>query len=44
MHLNLIVALEKRFGVKFATAEISRLKSEGSNLGTLLQMLGRKLS
>ena len=42
-HLNLIVALEKRFGVKFATAEISRLKSPGSNIGTLLDVLKHKL-
>ena len=39
-HLNLIVAIEKRFGVKFATAEISRLKGEGSNVGTMLELLG----
>jgi len=43
-HLNLIVALEKRFGVKFATAEISRLKAEGSNIGTLLELLSRKVT
>jgi acyl carrier protein len=42
-HLNLIVALEKRFGVKFATAEISRLKNDGSNVGTLFELLLRKL-
>ena len=42
-HLNLIVALEKRFGIKFATAEISRLKDDGSNVGTLLDLLRRKL-
>lgn len=43
-HLNLIIALEKRFGVKFATAEISRLKADGSNVGSLLEMLRRKLA
>jgi acyl carrier protein len=43
-HLNLIVAIEKRFGVKFATAEISRMKSEGSNVGTLHELLRRKLN
>jgi acyl carrier protein len=43
-HLNLIVAIEKRFGIKIATAEISRLKSDGSNVGTLLDLLRRKLS
>jgi acyl carrier protein len=41
-HLNLIIALEKRFRVKFATAEIARLKEEGQNAGTLLALLARK--
>lgn len=41
-HLNLIIALEKRFGIKFATAEISRLKEEGQNAGTLLELIARK--
>jgi len=41
-HLNLIIALEKRFGIKFATAEISRLKEDGQNVGTLLELIARK--
>jgi len=44
MHINLIIAMEKRFGVKFATAEIARLKEEGQNVGILLTVLGSKLS
>lgn len=43
-HLNLIVAIEKRFKVRFATAEISRLKLDGSNVGTLLDMLRDKVA
>jgi acyl carrier protein len=42
-HLNLIIALEKRFHIKFATAEISRMKNDGSNVGTMLDLLRRKL-
>jgi len=42
-HINLIVAIEKRLGVKFATAEISRLKEDGSNVGSLMELLARKL-
>ena len=42
-HINLIVAIEKRLGVRFATAEISRLKDDGSNVGSLMQVLARKL-
>ncbi|MGB7769811.1 MAG: acyl carrier protein [Verrucomicrobiia bacterium] len=41
-HLNLIIAMEKRFGIKFATAEISRLKEDGQNVGTLLALVGTK--
>lgn len=29
IHVNLIVATEQRFGVKFSTADIERLKSVG---------------
>jgi acyl carrier protein len=43
MHINLIIAIEKRFGVKFATAEISRLKEPGQNIGTFLRLLISKL-
>lgn len=41
-HLNLFIAIEKRFGLKFATAEISRLKDEDQNIGTLLALIARK--
>jgi len=44
MHINLIIALEKRLGIKFATAEISRLNSAGANVGTLLDLVGKKLA
>jgi len=43
MHINLIIAMEKRFGVKFATAEIGRLKEDGQNVGTLMQVLASKM-
>lgn len=41
-HVNLIIAIEKQLGVKFATAEISRLNDEGQNVGGLLEMVSRK--
>jgi acyl carrier protein len=43
MHLNLIVALEKRFGIRFATAEISKMKETGQNVGALIELVNRKL-
>jgi acyl carrier protein len=42
MHLNLIIALEKRFGIRFSTAEIAHLKEDGQNVGSLLQLLTAK--
>ena len=42
MHLNLIIALEKRFAIRFSTAEISRLKEHGQNFGTLVQLIAAK--
>jgi acyl carrier protein len=38
-HIELIVAVESRFKVKFRTAEIGRLK----NIGDLIDRLGEKL-
>jgi acyl carrier protein len=43
-HINLIVAVEKSLGIKFATAEISRLKEPGQNVGTFIRLIESKLS
>jgi acyl carrier protein len=43
MHLNLIIALEKRFGIRFSTAEIARLKDEGQNVASLLRAIAAKI-
>ena len=43
-HLNLIIAIEKRFRIKFANAEISRLKEPGQNVGTLIELVNRKVA
>ena len=43
MHINLMVAVERRFRVKFATAEIAALKGEGQNVGTFLRLVAAKL-
>lgn len=43
MHINLIIGIEKCFHIKFATAEISALKGEGQNIGTLVRLIERKL-
>jgi acyl carrier protein len=44
MHINLIIALEKRFGVKFAAAEIAGMKGSDQNVGSLFVLLEQKLA
>lgn len=39
-HVNLIVATEKQFGVRFTTKEVNALK----NVGELIALIGRKLA
>lgn len=43
-HINLIIAIEKKLGIRFATAEISRLNDQGQNVGTMIEMIKRKRS
>jgi acyl carrier protein len=42
MHLNIMIALEKRFAIRFSTAEISQTKGEGQNVGSLMQLIAAK--
>jgi acyl carrier protein len=42
-HINLIIALERQLGIKFATAEISKMKEAGQNVGSLLRLIGEKV-
>ena len=42
-HINLIIAVERELQVRFAVAEISRLKEEGQNVGTFLDLVRHKL-
>jgi acyl carrier protein len=42
-HINLIIAVERGVGVKFATAEISTLKEPGQNVGSFLRLIEAKV-
>lgn len=42
-HLNIVIAVEKAFGIRFAAAEIAGLKKPGQNIGTFLAMIAQKL-
>ena len=41
-HINLIIAVEKRFGVKFTASEIAALGRRGQTVGSMVQILGAK--
>ena len=41
-HINLIIAVERTFGVRFATAEIAKMKEAGNNVGTLVALIAAK--
>ena len=43
-HINIIVAVEQEFGVKFATAEIAGSKADGQNVGTFVELLAEKVA
>jgi acyl carrier protein len=42
-HINLVIAVEQAFNIRFATAEISRLSEPDQNVGTFLQLVERKV-
>jgi acyl carrier protein len=42
MNINLMIAIEKRLGIKFAAAEIAGMKAEGQNLGGLIALVSKK--
>ncbi len=42
-HINLIIAIERQLGIKFATAEISRMKEPGQTVGSFLRLIEAKL-
>lgn len=41
-HLNIIVTAEKTFHIRFAAAEISRLKNPDQNVGSFLRLISEK--
>ncbi len=40
-HINIVVAIEQRFGVKFKTAEIESLRNVGELVTLIAQKLGK---
>ena len=42
MHINLLIAVERAMGIKFATAEMSRLKEPDQNIGSFIRLIEGK--
>jgi acyl carrier protein len=42
-HINLIIAIEKKFGVSFSANEISKLGRRGQTVGNMIQILAAKI-
>ncbi|MFQ5698559.1 MAG: acyl carrier protein [Myxococcota bacterium] len=42
-HVNLIIATEREFAIRFATREISLLKEADQNVGSFIRMIESKL-
>jgi acyl carrier protein len=42
-HIDLLIAVERHFGIRFATAEMSRLKDPDQNVGTFVDLIHQKL-
>lgn len=42
MHINLLIAVERALGIKFATAEMSRLKEPDQNIGSFVRLIDAK--
>jgi len=43
-HIDLLIAVERALGIKFATAEMSRLKEPDQNIGSFLALINAKLA
>jgi acyl carrier protein len=42
-HIDLLIAIERTMGIKFATAEMSRLKEPDQNIGSFIRLVESKL-
>ena len=42
-HINLIIAIEKHFAVRFAASDLAAMKGAGQNVGNLIGLLVAKI-
>jgi len=43
-HVDMIIAIEQALGIRFATAEVARLKQPGQTAGSIVRMVEEKLA
>ena len=43
-HVDMIIAVEQALGIRFATAEVARLKQPGQSAGSLIRMVEEKIA
>jgi acyl carrier protein len=41
-HINLVIAIEKRFGIKFAAGELAAMRGADQSVGSLARMVTAK--
>lgn len=44
MHINLLVAAERKFGISFTTGEMAGLKQPGQTIGSLRALVRQKVA
>jgi acyl carrier protein len=43
-HINLVITVERRFGIRFSMAEIASIATEGKNVGDFEEVIARKVA
>ncbi len=43
-HLDLMISVERRFGIRFSMGEMTDIREEGRNIGDFEQLIARKLA
>jgi acyl carrier protein len=40
-HINIVIGVEKRFGVAFSTTDLATLRTEGATVGCIVDLVAR---
>jgi acyl carrier protein len=42
-HINIVIAVEERFGVRFSSADLARLRGDGQAIDALVDLISERL-